>query len=136
MADNAAAFAALDAHIARVKSLGEVVSGAAPEVAEVIEDELKRQISAGTDPQGKAWEPRKEDGGKPLATAAQHVTVVPVGTKVFARIKGHVARHNVGRAKGGVVRRILPTQLPDGWAKRIKQVMAERFQQHMGGRRG
>jgi hypothetical protein len=133
---NAAAFAALDAHIEHLRTLGtSFVRDAAPDVAVACREELEQQIAKGVGPDGQAWEPRKEDGGQPLENAAKYLVVVAVGTAIFMRLKGHVARHHRGIARGGLERLILPTKgitRPIGNA--IKRVLAERFQQTMGAR--
>ena len=128
--------AQLDAHIARVESLPRVLVSAAPEVAEVVEAELLRQISAGTDPEGRAWKAR-EDGGRPLATAGKSLAVVAIGTRVFARLRGHIARHHLGTARGRVERQILPgKELPKAMSKAVGEVLLEHAANHMGGRHG
>lgn len=127
---------ALDAHIERVRGLGSLARQAAPVVAEAVEAELERQIKAATDPSGKAWAERQE-GGKALATADKALVVVPIGTRVFARLKGHIARHNNGTAKGGLVRQILPTSgLPARLAQVVKGAVEQTFERVMGGDRG
>lgn len=126
-------FAELDAQIARLRAMGELPRRAAPAAAEAVEDVLHRQIAAGVDPNGKAWEPRQEDGEKPLRNAAQALAVVAVGTTVFARLKGPEARHHLGTAKGGTVRRILPVRgIPAPMARVIANALAEEFRQMMG----
>lgn len=125
--------AQLDAHIARVESLPRVLKSAAPDVAEAVEAELLRQISAGTDPEGKAWQER-ENGGAPLATAGKSLGVVAIGTRVFARLRGHVARHHRGIAKGGVQRQILPGKnLPPRMAKAVGDVLLSHTAAHLKG---
>ncbi len=127
--------AQLDAHIARVESLPRVVKSAAPEVAEAVEAELLSQIGAGADPDGKAWKARA-DGGKPLATAGKYLTVVPMGTRIFARLSGHVARHHRGIARGGLARRVLPgRKLPTKMAEAVRTVLLKHAADHMKGGR-
>lgn len=125
--------AQLDAHIARVESFPRVLKRAAPEVAEVVEAELLRQIAAGTTPDGQAWQAR-EDGGKPLATAGKSLAVVAIGTRVFARLRGHIARHHRGIARGSIQRQILPgSQLPTKMAQAVRKVLLDHAAAHMGG---
>lgn len=125
--------AQLDAHIARVESLPRVLKSAAPDVAQAVEAELLRTIAAGTDPDGKAWKPR-ESGGKPLATAGKALAVVPMGTRVYARLSGHIARHHRGIVKGAVARRILPgRKLPTKMAEAVRAVLLQHAADHMNG---
>ncbi len=120
-------FAELDAIIARIRQLPELASSAAPDIADALRTEIERTIAAGTDPYGKKWAP-KETGGQPLATAAKALVVVPVGKSIVIKIKGHIARHHLGRAKGGVYRPVIPTQgLPASYARVIKRELSERF---------
>lgn len=134
MADhNGAAFAALDEHIARVRKLPHMVEQAAAEVAREIRDETERQIAAGLDPEGRPLQPTQE-GQRPLATA--RVMVGAVGTRIFLRLQGHLARHHLGRAKGGIVRQLIPVdRLPPRYAAAIQRTFSKRFAAIMGGDR-
>jgi hypothetical protein len=123
---------ALEAYAERLRALPELAREAAPEVADVVRDELERQIKAGTDPEGKAWA-KREDGGQPLETASKSLAVTSVDSRIFARLRGHVARHHLGRARGGVERQILPTKIPGPMGRAIARVLGRRFQDHMGG---
>lgn len=128
---NSAAFAALDAHIARVRALPGKLEGAAPDVAEALRGEVSRQLAAGTDPDGRPL-PRTKDGRKPLTSA--RVFVGAVGSRILLRIDRHIARHHLGRAKGGIVRRLIPTkEIPTRYAQAIKRVLERTFQDSMNG---
>lgn len=129
-----AGFATLDSYIHRLRTLPGLARRAAPDCAEAFERELQRQIRAGTTPDGESWEPR-QDGGKALETAAKALTVVAAGPRVVARLRGHIARHHLGRAKGGVQRQILPIgSIPRAISAAIREVLAREFRDHMGGR--
>jgi len=122
----------IDEQIARLKNVAGLPREAAPGCAVALREYLDRQISAGRAPDGSTWAPRKDDGGKPLEGAAKALVVVPVGTHVFARIKGPEARHHRGIAKGGVVRQILPTtEFPDVLVRAFKAVIVETFSKIM-----
>lgn len=126
-------YAELDAYIARLRALPELARRAAPDVADAVRDELRRQITAGTDPTGRPWQ-RTEDGRQALATAADALTVGAHGTRVIMRLRGHIARHHLGRAKGGTVRRILPTAgIPAPMARAITRVLVDHFRGAMRG---
>jgi hypothetical protein len=126
--------AELDAQIARLRELPSLAREAAPDAAHAVERVIERQIQAATDPAGKAWEPT-QDGRTPLRTADKALAVVAIGPTVFARLKGHIARHHLGRARGGVQRQILPTQgLPSAMSTAIRGVLVEHFERKMGGR--
>ena len=118
---------ALDAKIAFLAALGRITDDVMPDVANDVRAELVRTSSSGEDPYGQAWQPKK-DGGTPLVTAAQHIRVAPIGRRVFCRVTGHVAKHHRGRARGGVVRHVLPTgALPPAMAQKIKATVIGRF---------
>lgn len=124
----------LNSMLEKLRRLPELATQAAPKVAEAVRDELEKSIAAGTTPEGKAWE-RTKDGKQPLEGAAKALAVVAVGSTVFARLTGHIARHHLGRARGGVVRPILPTEgLPKDMAKAIKTVLVDEFTGLMGGK--
>lgn len=117
----------LDAKLAFLAELGKITDDVIPDVALVVRAELERTAAAGTDPYGVPWQ-LKQDGGKPLATAASHVRVAPLGKRVFCRLTGHVAKHHRGRARGGIERHVLPTDgLPRPMAASIKRVVLERL---------
>lgn len=127
-----AGFAALDAHIARLRGL-DLARRAAPDAARAVQDELRRQIAAGVDPDGKPW-PRTQDGRKPLATAEKALAVGAVGTTIVLRLRGHVARHHRGIARGGIERQILPRRgIPQAMDRAIRRVLADHFREAMRG---
>ncbi len=133
MGSNAAAFAALDAQIRRLRSLKGLAKDAAPHVAEALKEEIDAQIARGEGPDGKPWL-RRDDGGRPLRNAAESVTVVAVGSAVVARVTGHHAFHHRGQTRGNVVRQILPTgRLTAPFTRAIKRVIAERYAALLGG---
>lgn len=126
-------FAALDAHIGRLRALPGLARRAAPAVARALQDEVQHQIAAGVGPDGKPW-PKRQDGGQPLATAGKALAVGAVGTRIVLRLRGHIARHHRGIAKGGVQRQILPTgAIPRAYAQVIQRVLAEHFHEAMHG---
>lgn len=113
----------LDRMIAKIRATPDLVSGVAREAAWEWERTLQEQIREGRGPDGEAWARRKEDQGQALQTAAKALVVVPVGTTLLARLKGHVARHHLGRARGGVTRAILPSKgIPKTAAEAIRKV--------------
>jgi len=59
--------------VADFRKLGTVDAEIAKRAAPRLEAIAKKTAAAGTDPDGKAWKPRKKDGGRALANAAEHV---------------------------------------------------------------
>jgi hypothetical protein len=125
--DNSAAFAALDAMVAKIKAVGLIPTEVAPAVADALRDQLVANISAGVDPSGKPWELTK-DGKVPLRNAAASLTVKAVGSVVLAKLTGPTALHHLGRARGHVRRQILPNgRLPQPMTAAIKVVIDKAF---------
>lgn len=121
-------FAELDAMIAKVRAVPGLARRAAPDVADAVRAELERTMAAGTTPTGTPWAPRKDDGGRALAGAEKALAVAPVGTRIYARIAAHWARHHLGRAKGGTYRQMLPQKgIPPAMVQRIKRALTDHF---------
>lgn len=126
-------FAALDAHIARIKQLPGMVERVAPAVGTALERELRANIARGVGPDGTPLQPTKA-GEQPLKNAAQALRVRAIGTSVVAVLEGPEALHHRGRARGGVRRPILPTKtIPDPVVKAIDEVVTADFKKTMGG---
>ncbi|MBA3841102.1 MAG: hypothetical protein H0X39_00505 [Actinobacteria bacterium] len=119
--------------IDRIRRLGYLAETAAPDVADAVRASLQKSIASGTDPDGKAWAPRK-GGGTALQYAAKAVAVAPIGTRVFVRLSGVEARHHLGLARGGVVRRIIPVdRIPRAMAEDCIKAIADHFHFVMAG---
>lgn len=134
MADNGAAFAALSAHIARIRKLPEMGKLAVAEVADELRRESERHISAGRDPDGKPLQ-LTQDGRKPLQGV--RVKIGAVGKAIHFHLSGHHARHHLGRARGGIERRLMPTdRIPDRYSAAIVRTLERKFAELMGGNDG
>lgn len=119
--------------IAKIRAVSGLARRAAPDVAEAVRDELERTIAAGTTPEGEAWKPRQA-GGRALVGVEKAVAVAVVGTRIYVRLAGHVARHHLGRARGGVERRILPVgKLPPRMADAVRRVLVQHFEDAVRG---
>jgi hypothetical protein len=126
--------AALDAHIRKLRALGQLSARAAPKVATALEHELLANVERGVGPDGKPWPPT-EDGHLPLQGAGDSLSVRAVGTVVVARLTGIHAMHHRGAVRGGVRRPILPSgKIPEPVAKAIDRVVDEEFKRIMGAR--
>lgn len=126
-------FAALDAHIERVRAIGELPVRAAPAVADGVLEVIEDALGAQQDPYGKPW-PKTKDGTPALQNADKALQVRPVGNAVVATLTGPEARHNNGWVKGGVQRRILPKngEIPDAWGEAITDAVGTEFRETMG----
>jgi hypothetical protein len=113
-----------------LKTIPEIARKSAPDVADVVRDYLKGTASAGTSPIGQPWLPRKADGKRALADAADAIRVGAVGTSIVVILSGPEALHHRGGAKGGVRRQIIPTTalVPPKMARQISEVLTEAFE--------
>lgn len=113
MADNAAAFAALQRKVQQLRDVPNLARKAAPEVAERVAKIIRRNIDVGVGPDGKSWQ-RTAEGDRPLKNAAQAVTVAAIGTLVQVRLSGHHVYHHYGKTRGAVKRPVIPWKLEPG----------------------
>ena len=108
----------------------------APEVAAAVEASLRASAGAGTSPDGEAWAPGKESGGRVMAHAADAITVKAVGSVVLVTLTGHDVYHHYGAGRGKQngkpMRPIIPTAglpttlgnairngITDGWNRTV-----------------
>jgi hypothetical protein len=123
------ALLALERQIRKLRALGGTPKAVAPLLAEELRPIVDRQISAGLDPYGSAWQLTKE-GGRALKNAGQYLTLGAVGAAVVATIVGPPAMHHLGKAAGRITRRIIPVRkLPSSWAKAAKAAGVKHFRQ-------
>lgn len=114
--------------IARVGKLGTIAKEAAPDAADAVRKALKASAAAHTTPDGKPWQLTKE-GDKPLDNAPSEIFVAAVGSTVFVKLKGKSARHHLGRARGRIVREVIPERgIPAPVGNAIGNVLDEHFQ--------
>lgn len=131
---NDACMAELDARIARYRAIPGLAARAAPVAAVAVRADVVRQIAAGVDPDGRPW-PATAAGAPALVGAARALTVAAAGAAVVARLEGVEARHDVGRVRGGKVRRILPVgDPPAGWLRAVDDACGREFVRTVEGR--
>lgn len=130
---NATAMSALDAHIARVRTLPLAVPEIARHAADEIRAILSRNIAAGVGPDGKPW-PKTLDGHAPLANAMQSIDVRASGASIVIVVDGVEARHHLGMVRGGVRRELIPTsRIPGPMIEALSRLTAEVLDRHMAG---
>jgi len=100
-------FSALDRMIASLRSLSTLPKDAAAAGAPLVEAELRATAAAGQAPDGTPWAPRKKDGGRAMANAANAITVRAVGTTILITLRGPEVYHHFGAA-GKPPRRVIP----------------------------
>lgn len=99
-------------------------------IVDVVEEDVRSTISAGTTPDGVPW-PERKVGGKALKNANGAVTVAAIDTKVIVRLTGPEAVHHFGTKKDPQ-RQVIPTAIRPTLATRIKNRLFERFRKVLG----
>ena len=102
----------LDEMIAHARGMVTLPLELARAIAPELDAALKRQIAASKGPDGKAWD-KRQDGGHALVNAGSYlqVRVVDMGdgrAAVRVVLPKPIALHDLGIARGGVKRQILP----------------------------
>lgn len=136
--DNSHGLSEMDAMLAKLRTLPGMVERSAPDVAKALDGEIRRNIAAGTGPDGTPWKPTKH-GRKPLQNAGSALTTKAIGTVVLARIDGPEARHHRGAVRGSskanwLARPILPSgKIPKPVTTAIHSVLEKDFATTMKG---
>jgi hypothetical protein len=105
---------------------------AAKRAAPLVEAQSKRTAAAGTDPDGKPW-PAKQDGGRPLVNAADHVSARALDANVVIELVGPEVWHEMG-AQGKPVRRVIPDVEPsEALLEAVDKGASMAFDEIMGG---
>jgi len=144
MADNSAAFAALDAELELLEKVQTINEDCSRDVAEGFQQKVEENVANQVDPYGHAWPPGK-DGRPVLINAASHVTNVAKGTTIETSLNNAVdVRHHVGSARGyrggsaklgGFRRSIIPfSKLPGPFKGVIRERLQKRFNEIKGGK--
>lgn len=129
---NALGFAALDAEIRRLRELAKLPEQCALPVAEALRDEVAAAVARGQGADGEPLELTKE-GQRPFQGILRALSAAAAGTVAIVRLEGPIALHHLGRARGGITRRILPTRkLNAPVVRALQRVCAERFERVMG----
>lgn len=130
----------MDAMVAKLRAMRGMVTRSAPGVAQALDAELRRNITAGVGPDGTPWKPTL-DGRTPLANAGKALSTRAVGTVVLAKLEGVEARHHLGAIRGSskarwLARPILPNRkIPAPVDGAIRTVLQREFAGTMGGAR-
>lgn len=85
----------IDDWIANLRSLPELTDAAAPQVAEFLEDELRKAIREGRSLDGTKWAPTKS-GKPPLSGAAGAIRTTVARGVVIIALTGHYVFHHFG----------------------------------------
>ena len=129
---NRKGFASLDAHIKKLRTLGEIPERVAPKVAVSAKQEISRNASQQRGPDGRPW-PKGKKGQAVLVGAGNAVRASAVGSVVVLSLDGHYARHHLGAVKGKTKREILPNKrIPQTMTRAITRVVTGEFFAIMG----
>lgn len=124
--------AELAAFVRRLRDLKSLASVAAQEAAPLVERTLRETASAGTDPDGKLWPP-KRDGARALPNAANAITAVAKGAAVVVLLTGAYVYHHFSKGKDR--RRIIPdggSGVPSRVAGALRAAATRAFERVMG----
>lgn len=123
----------IDRKIAQLRQVSGLARDVAPDIARVVELELRANIARGVAPDGTPW-PLTEDGRVPLRNAAQAVSVRASGDQIVVTLGGVESRHHLGAVRGGIARPLIPSTLPPALAEKVDAVIMRAFAQAMGAR--
>lgn len=117
----------LDDWIAKLKRMGpELVANSAAEVVPEVQTALGGQLAAGKAPDGSAWAPRKEDGGRAYAHAEGALSVAASGSTISATVTGPEV-WGQRAPRGAPVRQMVPTVMVPILAAAITRGLTKKF---------
>jgi hypothetical protein len=122
------AFKVLSSKIAMFRVVADVPDEMMPDMAQIIDSEIKRTAGAGQDPDGTPWPPKK-DGTPFKFYLPSDLTLGVIGRTVLVRITSRpVVLHNNGTARFAPQRKVIPqTSMPDAMLRKIKARLVQRF---------
>jgi len=125
----------LEEIIADFRSLATIDAEIAKAAAPRLEAIAKKRAAAGVDPGGVAWKPRKKDGGRAYANAAEHVRAESNGNIVTLVLEGggeyfgQKAERDASLPQRKIIPNVgdaLPTDMRDELAAVTAEVLARR----------
>jgi hypothetical protein len=118
----------LNAMIARLRGIPDLVKSALPECAAECKAIIAENVAAQRGPDGAAWQPGAK--GQPiLKDAAGAVSAQAIGNAIVISLSGINAKHHLGAVRGGIARPIIPTRkAPQAMTKAIERVLVRRLQ--------
>ena len=114
----------LEQMIAGLRNLQTFDERCAELAAPKMEEAAKAQASAGIDPNGRAWTPKK-DGSRPLENAADHVRAEVHGNRVDLIVDGPEYFHQTAKAGGRLPQRKIIPSVGDPLPPALKQAADE-----------
>jgi hypothetical protein len=117
---------ALNAMIARLRAIPDLVTAALAECAAECHAVIAENIAAQRAPDGTPWQPGAK--GPVLVDAAAAVTARAIGNTILIRVSGIEAKHHFGFVRGKIARPIIPTRkAPQPMTKAIERVIMRRL---------
>jgi hypothetical protein len=107
----------------------------ATRAAPAVERQIRATANAGTDPNGKPWEPKK-GGGRALEHAAAHISTKASGALIRTTLTGPDVFHHFGTARVPK-RQVLPDAgagIPDPIAAVLLKAAGDSFDKAFGGK--
>ena len=122
--------AALDQYISQIREFPNLGKTAAPRVAKTLEAGISASVGAGAAPDGSPWQPTLK-GDKPQL--GSKIDYVVAGSTITIRLRGKSFLHHTGRARGHIVRRVIPTEsLPASLSAAVAKELAAVMGEHAG----
>ena len=118
---------ALNAMIAHLRAIPDLVQSALPECAAECKAVIAENIAAQRGPDGTPWQPGAK--GQPvLEDAVSAVEAIATGNTILIRVSGIEAKHHFGFVRGKIARPIIPTRkAPQPMTKAIERVIMRRL---------
>ena len=128
----------IDAMLADLRRLGgdDVGAQVAREAAPRIEAALKASAAAGQTPEGQAWPPVKDGGGRAMVNAAAHVAAKAIGAVVRVTLTGPDVYHQFSKKTSEPRRRVIPDvggAIPPAIARALDEAAAAVWRRFTGG---
>lgn len=103
-----------------------IVMSSGPAVADAMYDVVNESARKGETPEGEPWDLTQEFK-RALTGAHFHIEKVSSARVAMLRVRDHYALHDLGRARGGVLRRILPIRENEKISKVVVAAVEKRL---------
>jgi len=128
----------LDGMIGAMRDLAGFDERVAALAAPKLEAAARARASEGVDPQGRAWAPRKSDGGRALANAAAAIRAESAGATAALVVTGPEYWHQTAKDGGALPqRKMIPApgdELPPELRAACDEASAAAFEEATGAR--
>jgi hypothetical protein len=116
---------------AKIREMARLPELAAPDVADALVKQIRKDLEKGVAPGGDVW-PERAIGGRALQNAGEFiqpdVVVTSRSAVVYARVVSrHHILHHMGRANGAPERRMLPEEMTPEIAAAVLAALQAKF---------